>query len=440
MKQKFFQLTFYNILANLSVPLAGLADTAVLGQLDTHTFMAGVALANIVFDYLFWSFAFLRMGTTGLTAQAYGAGDESKSDLILSRSLILGIGVGITILLFNHPIQNFGFFFLEGEADVKFAGSSYFQGRIASAPATLCNFVLMGWFLGRSQSKIVLFATVIANVTNILLDIWFVLYMNWQAWGAGIATTISQYLMLFLFLIFYFLERRRLPGFSESEEKLFSASGFRSLLSLNTDILLRTVMLITAFSIFRNFSSSFGSIVLAGNAILHELILVAAYWIDGAAVATETLAGEAKGKNDKRELISLLKLALISALGLACFFSYFVIQFPNCFFPWISRSSEVLAVANTYRFWLAPVLIIGSIAFVFDGFFLGLSDGRTLRNAMIVSTLIFFIPIALIGKAEASNHLLWLSLSFYMIGRSLTLGWKIYKMNETTSFVRDPIL
>lgn len=400
MKQKFFRLTFFNILANLSVPLVGLADIAVLGQLNTHTFMAGVALANIVFDYLFWSFAFLRMGTTGLTAQAYGAGDESKSDLILSRSLILGLGIGITILLFNRPIQDFGFFFLEGEVDVKLAGSSYFQARIASAPATLCNFALMGWLLGRSQSKIVLFVTVVANVTNILLNIWFVLYMQWEAWGTGIATTISQYLMLSLFLIFYFVERKHLPGFSENEEKVFSASGFKSLLSLNTDILLRTVMLITAFSIFRNFSSSFGSIVLAGNAILHELILVAAYWIDGAAVATETLAGEAKGKNDKKELISLLKLALLSALGLAGLFSYFMIQCPNWIFPWISKSSEVIKVAETYRFWLAPVLIIGSIAFVFDGFFLGLSDGRTLRNAMIISTLIFFYRSPLSEKPK----------------------------------------
>ncbi|TGK11693.1 MATE family efflux transporter [Leptospira fletcheri] len=428
MKRKFYRLAFYNILANLSVPLAGLADAAVLGQLETHTFLAGVALTNVVFDYLFWSFAFLRMGTTGLTAQAYGEGNESKSDLILFRSLFLGLGIGLCILLLKNPIREFSFFLLQGDEQVKSAGLEYFQARIGSAPATLCNFALMGWFLGRSKSGVVLFATVLSNLLNIVLDFWFVLYLDWRSWGAGIATTISQFFMLFIFLVCYIRERSRFSLFSTGSEKFFSWPDFRSLLSLNKDILLRTVMLVTAFGIFRNFSSVFGSVVLAGNAILLELILVAAYWIDGTAVAAETLAGEAKGKKDLGSMSFLLELALISAGTIGFLFSFFIIFFPDWIFPWISKNQEVLKITYRYRFWLAPVLLLGSVAFVLDGFFLGLSEGKILRNAMVVSTLLFFLPVAITGKEQGNNDLLWLSLGFYMLGRSLTLGRQAFRL------------
>ncbi|PJZ71032.1 MATE family efflux transporter [Leptospira perolatii] len=423
MEKKFFRLTFYNVLANLTVPLTGLADTAVLGHLDTHVYMAGVALSEIIFDYLFWSFGFLRMGTTGLTAQAFGAKDEHKSFLIFYRSLILGCGIGIGILLLQKPIQQISLKILHGEISVLIAGMDYYEARILSAPATLINFVLTGWFLGRSKSRTVLVATILANLVNIGLNFWFVLYLDWRAWGAGFATSISQYLMTGFFLCFLFLEKRRI-GLKRSSlsESIFSLSGFGDLLSLNRDILFRTVMLITTFSLFRNFSSEFGSTYLAANAILHQLVLVAAYWMDGAAIATETIAGDTKGKGDFQGLSSLLKLALLSAGIIAFLFCVALTLFPTQLFSMITRNVPVLELAISYRLWLWPVLIFGSIAFIFDGFFLGISDGKTLRNAMIISTLVFFLPFALWGKEASSNHILWLSLSSFMFGRALTLG------------------
>ncbi|TGK07112.1 MATE family efflux transporter [Leptospira semungkisensis] len=426
MDKKFFQLTFYNILANLTVPLTGLADTAILGQLETHTFLAGVALSNVLFDYLFWGFSFLRMSTTGLTAQAEGNRNITESFQILIRSLVLASFVGFLLLFLKYFIGEIGFSFLQGEEEVKASGYDYFHSRIWSAPGTLCNFVLMGWFLGRSKSGIVLAATILANVSNFLLNIWFVLYLNWNAAGAGYATTISQYLMLLFFLIPLAKERIR---FREVYDKIriFSLSGFQSLLSLNSDILVRTLLLITTFSLFRNYSSGLGSPVLAANAILHQLILVGAFWIDGAAVATETIAGTLKGNRDFEGLKRILKLGIISGFAISLIFCFLFLGFSERMFAVFSKSKQVAVLAQEYGYWIIPVLLLGSTAFIFDGFFLGMSEGKTLRNCMIVSSIVFFLPIAYWGKLEASNHILWLSLATYMFGRTLTLGVIAYK-------------
>ncbi|TGL52799.1 MATE family efflux transporter [Leptospira wolffii] len=426
MDQKFFRLTFYNILTNLTVPLTGLADTAILGQLETHTFMAGVALSNILFYYLFWAFSFLRMSTTGLTAQSEGGENKIESGRLLLKSGALALVIGVIILVFKNQIRDFGFLFLEGEADVKRAGLEYFDARIYSTPAVMCNFVLTGWFLGKSQSVIALIATAVANVSNFLLNIWFILHLGWKSEGAGLATTISQYLMLLFFLLFLLKEKDGILRAFRSEG-VFDLKGFRSLLSLNSDIMIRTVLLISTFSIFRNFSSGLGSYTLAANAILHEFILVGAFWIDGAALATETISGNLKGSRDRNGLWRILKLGIWSGLSIAFLFSFVVLIFPDQTFGWISKTREVVRIAKEYSLWLVPILVFGSVAFILDGFFLGMSEGRILRNSMFVSSLIFFLPFALWGKKEADNHLLWFSLATYMLGRSVTLGYVAYK-------------
>ncbi|PJZ78026.1 MATE family efflux transporter [Leptospira neocaledonica] len=426
LEKKFLTLTFFNIIANLTVPLTSFADVAVLGQLESHTFVAGVALANVLFDYLFWGFSFLRMSTTGLTAQAEGNEDSKESFQILLRSLILGVGIGVLILFANSYLEKFGFSVLEGEKEVKSAGEEYFKSRIISAPATLCNFVLTGWFLGRSKSATVLVATVIANVVNIGLNIWFILFLDWKAYGAGIATSISQYLMCAFFLVLLFKEKDR---FLQVYHKIqiFSLKGYTSLLSLNSDIMIRTLLLITTFSLFRNYSSGLGSETLAANAILHQLILVGAFWIDGAAIAMETVAGTLKGNNNSEGLKKILKMALLSGFVISLFFCILILLPSEILFELFSKSKPVVVLAKEYGYWIAPVLLFGSFAFIFDGFFLGISEGRILRNSMIVSSIVFFFPIAYWGKIQNNNHILWFSLSSYMLGRAITLGIVAYK-------------
>ncbi|RHX87719.1 MATE family efflux transporter [Leptospira stimsonii] len=434
MKSKFYKLTFYNILANITVPLTGLVDTAILGNLDTHIFMAGAALSGIIFDFIFWMFGFLRMGTTGLTAQASGEKNEKESLFILIRSICLAVLFGTGILLLSPWIKEFGFKVLEGESIVKTAGISYFDARIPGSIAVLCNYVFTGWFLGREKSFYVLVATVIANTINIVLDAYFILELGLEAYGAGLATTISQFGMLSFFLILLLREWRIGSDFKFKwirEKALLSLSGFSSILHLNKDIFLRTLFLIITFSLFRNFSSEMGTEILAANSILHQMILVCAFLVDGAALSTESLAGNLYAEKKWKSLRSLLLLALSVSFLFTTIFLIFLFQFPNITFGSITKSSEILSIIRKYQLWLIPVLEVGTVAFILDGFFIGLTQGRILRNSMLLSTTLFFLPIAYYGKIAKNNHFLWLALTMLMFGRALTLSAKARKFFQT---------
>lgn len=199
-RHKFYKLTFYNILANITVPLTGIVDTSILGNLNAYVFMPGAALSGILFDFMFWMFGFLRMGTTGLTAQAVGEKNEKESIFILVRSISLACFFGAMILIFSPWIREIGFQILEGSSEVKMAGISYFDARIPGSIVVLCNYVFTGWFLGRGKSSVVLIATVVGNGINVILDVWFIFKLGWEAYGAGLATSISQFGMLLIFI------------------------------------------------------------------------------------------------------------------------------------------------------------------------------------------------------------------------------------------------
>lgn len=386
--------------------------------------MAGAALSGILFDFIFWMFGFLRMGTTGLTAQASGEKNEKESLFILARSIVLAFFFGFLILLFSPWIREFGFRILEGSPNVKEAGLSYFDSRIPGSIAVLCNYVFTGWFLGREKSSYVLIATIIGNGINVALDVWFILFLGWEAYGAGLATSISQFGMLAVFIVLFLRELRILPELKISllrDKGLLSMHGFSSLLHLNKDIFLRTLFLILTFSLFRNFSSEAGTEILAANTILLQLILVSAYLVDGAAFATESLAGNIYGEKNWKLLKELLYLALYNSIFFTSIFLAVLFIFPNFTFGLITKSESVRILLNEYRIWLLPVLEIGAIAFILDGFFIGLTQGRILRNSMLISTALFFFPMAYLGKIQKDNHLLWLSLVLLMIGRSMTL-------------------
>ncbi|WP_016748276.1 MATE family efflux transporter [Leptospira kirschneri] len=432
-RRKFYKLTFYNILANITVPLTGLVDTAILGNINTYVFMAGAALSGIIFDFMFWMFGFLRMGTTGLTAQAIGEKNEKESIFILIRSISLACFFGAMILILSPWIREIGFQILEGSSEVKTAGVSYFDARISGSIAVLCNYVFTGWFLGRGKSSIVLIGTLVGNGINILLDVWFILKLGWEAYGAGLATSISQFGMLFVFISSFFIElkiQNILKFLLSNNKSLFSVQGFSSLLHLNKDIFLRTLFLIVTFSVFRNFSSEAGTEILAANSILLQLILVSAYLVDGAAFATESLAGNIYGKKNWKLLKELLYLAFYNSIFFTSIFLGFVFLFPNLIFGMITKSDKVFSLLIDYRFWLFPVLEVGAIAFILDGFFIGLTKGKILRNSMLISTAFFFFPIVYLGKIQKDNHLLWFSLVLLMVGRALTLSFQAKKFFE----------
>jgi len=340
--------------------------------------------------------------------------------LTLYRGLFLALSIGTVLVVLQVPIRIGGFAVLSGAEGVEAAGAAYFNARVWGAPATLCSFVLIGWFLGREESGRVLLITVAANVSNILLDYVFVLGLGLAAFGAGLATMISQYLAVAIGLFLFWKSRESRPWVWG---EILDRHGLTSLMRLNRDILFRTLGLITALSLFTNFSSVLGTTVLAANAILLRVQYLASYFIDGAAFATESLAGTFRGRGDPKGLLKLLRLSLVVGFACALGFAVLVVIAPGFLYPLLTSHQEVVEVATRFGYWLIPVLLFGSAAYIYDGFFLGLTEGRVLRNSMLFSTIVIFGSVAWVAVVRGDNHILWLSMTLWMASRAVTLSW-----------------
>lgn len=420
LRRRFFRLALLNILSNVTVPIAGLVDTGMLGHLDDIRFLAGVALAVILFEYVYWSFGFLRMGTTGTTAQAVGRDLPDECFLVLYRSLTLAVAIAAAILVLQIPLREAGFSLLSGDPGVEAAGRDYFAARIWGAPATLCNFVFLGWYLGREESRNALWMTVAANAANVALNYLFIIRLGLAATGAGLATMCSQYVSLGVaLLIFLRLGERVRWRWREVWVRERMADLFR----LNRDILVRTLCLVTSFAVFTNFSSMLGTSLLAANTILLRLLSLAAYLIDGAAFASESLAGIFRGSGDRDGLRRLFRLSLLVGEAFAVLVLAVLFVQPRLVYGVLTSHDEIVDLAVGYGAWLVPTLGFGALAYMYDGLFLGLTEGRTLRNSMLWCTLVVFLPPALLALRFESNHLLWASMAAFMAARTATLGW-----------------
>jgi len=420
LSRRFFRLSLINIAASVTVPLVGLVDTAMLGHLPDIRFLAGVALASLLFDYIFWTLGFLRMSTTGMTAQAFGREDTVEVINVLRRSLLIALVFGGAVLVLQVPLRELGFALLSGTPEVEQAGREYFQARIWGAPAALSGFVLLGWFLGRAESRYVLIMTVVANLSNVILNYVFIMRLGLAARGAGLASMLSQYLMLAAGCAIYLRRRERVPW---RRADVFDHERAIGLFRLNRDIFLRTLCLVSAFALFVNSSSFLGTLMLAANSVLLRLQTLAAFVIDGAAFASESLAGIFRGQDDPSSLRRLFRLSLLSGLGIVVLFLIGLFAAEGPILRLLTSHEELIAESRTYAPWLVPVLLFGSLAYMYDGLFLGLTEGPRLRNAMLLSTFAVFLPACGFAVWLGNNHALWAAMALFMAARTWTL-WK----------------
>jgi MATE family multidrug resistance protein len=403
------------------VPLASLVDTAFLGHLTEIRYLAGVAIASVLFNYIYWTFGFLRMGTTGVTAQATGRGEADLVVITLLRNGAISLIISTIILVLQQPIRELGFTLLRAEPEVLEAGQAYYNALIWGAPATLLNFVLFGWLLGKERAGKVLLLSLTSKGTNIILDYIFIVRWQQQSAGAGAATAISQYITLIFGLILIWRELLKISW----RLKIFELSALKATLVLNQDILIRTLALISTFALFTNLSATMGTEVLASNTLLLQVVTLAAYFIDGIAFATESIAGNLHGQGATSQLIPLLKLAGSSSLFAGVSFAIAFCLFPYSLFGLLTSHSEVVVRISNYVWWLLPILSCGSIAYMLDGYFLGLTAGKILRQSTLIAALLGFIPMGIAAWYWQSNNLLWLALALFMMTRSITLVRKI---------------
>ena len=423
----FRRLALLNIASNLTAPLASLIDVAFLGHANTVTPLAGVALATVLFDVLYFSFSFLRMATTGLTAQVYGSGlsyepsDAGRVELyaLLYRALGIALCSAALVLVLQVPLRAVGFGLLSGTPEVEQVGMRYFDIRIWAVPAAFARYAMMGWFLGIGRSGVILIAELVANLCNVGLDDLFIRQWSWGAEGAAWATLISQYVASFLLLLFLTRHLKAVPLLA-----IVAFQRMLPLLSLSRDIFIRTLFLTSSFAVFTNVSAFLGTQMLAANTLLLRCFGLVAFVIDGFAYATETLVGQSQGAGDSLRLTRTLSTALKSATFFAALVCLLLWLFGEVIIRLLTVHESVVNLAMELRYGLCAALFLGAFAWIYDGVFFGLGQGELLRNVTAVAALCFA------GGATAawlmrSGELLWIAFVSFMGVRGvlLHLAW-----------------
>ncbi len=426
---RFYRLASVSIISNMMVPLSGIVDTAFLGHLADIRYLAGVILASILFDYLYRILKFFRNGTNAITAQAVGKNDEKGILLALLRSGLIALAIAFFILILQYPIQKFGFAILSGSADVEVFGIDYFNARIWAAPAVLLNFVLIGWFLGREMNVLVLLISFVGNGSNVVLDYFTITRWGWGSTGAGLATCLSHYLALSVALIgvYFSLRRKALPV---TLKDIFDWQALKASVVLKSNILIRYLAMITAYSIFTNLSAAMGNEVIAENGLLLQIVMLSQFTVNGIGLTTQSLIGNFKGKGETEQMIPLLQVSIFTGVMIASIFASVTILFPQTIFGLLTSHTDISQSVVSYRDWLLPLLTCGAIAFMFEGYTVGLKEGARLRNSALIALGLGFAPVAAIGWYFQNNHLLWLSLTSYMATLMVALGVQIPRMQR----------
>lgn len=422
---RFFRLAAISVLSNMMVPLAGLVDTAFLGHLADIDYLAGVILGSILFDYLYRVLKFLRTSATALTAQAAGREDEVAIWAAGLRSAFVALLVGLGILALQYPLQKLGFALLTGSPGVEQSGADYFYARIWGAPAVLLNFVILGWLLGQERNGLVFLMSFVGNFANVGLDYLMINRWGWASAGAGLATALSQYLALALGLI-CIAATANFTTVKTAIAELGDWGALRETIALKGNILIRFLALITAYSLFTNISSSFGTEVLAQNGVLLQIALLSQFTIQGVGMTNQTLTGNFKSKGDYSALSPVLITSVVTTLLMALGFALMAIAFPETLFGLLTSHAEINASLQTYSIWLIPLLEITALAFMLEGYFIGLKASEPLRDGVLVSFLGIYLPCVGLAVWRHSNHWLWFSLVAYMLALTVYLGWQFY--------------
>jgi multidrug resistance protein, MATE family len=408
------------ILANLTTPLLGAVDTAVVGHLPDPSYIGGVAVGSVIFSFLYWAFGFLRMGTTGFTAQAAGAGDAVELRACLLRPLTLALGFGCLLILLQAPVKLAALWAIDASVEVSAHTATYFDIRIWSAPAALVNYVVLGWLLGVQRAHTALVLQLLLNGVNIVLDLVFVLGFGWGVAGVAWATLIAEVGAALGGLVLILPSFGRLPG-RQDWHRLRDPARLAALLRVNGDIFLRTLCLLLATTIFTAESARFGDVVLAGNAILKQLYTFVVYGLDGFAHAAEILAGSALGARNRETFRRAVVVSSLWGLGMAVVTALILLLIGPLLIGLFTSLPQVRLSAEAYLGWVVVSPLVAIWSFQLDGIFIGATRTAAMRNAMLMA-LGFFLVANWLLLPPLGNHGLWLSLMLFLAARAVTLG------------------
>ena len=409
------------IISNLSVPLLGLVDTAVVGHLDSPQYLAAVAVGATIFSFLFMGLNFLRMGTTGVVAQAIGREDGTALRTVLGRALLMASALGLALIALQVPLGQLALKLIDPQPGVALLSQQYIDVRIWGALSTLSNFVLIGWFLGAQNARAPLIIMLTTNLTNIFLDVIFVVGLNMAVFGVALASVLGETAGLIAGGFLVAKQLRGHPG-SWSVTDIVDWSGITQLAKINGNIFLRTFALMFTFGFMTAWGARLGTTVLAVNAVLMNFQYLMSYGLDGIAHAAEALVGKAVGEGHRDAVRAAVRGTLAwSALFGFAFTAAFAVGGTGMV-GILTDLESVRQAAETYLPWLIVSPLVSLWSFAYDGIFIGATRAREMRNAMVFSTLVVFLPACYVFSGWG-NHGLWLAFTLFMLSRAVTMAW-----------------
>ncbi len=421
------------IISNVSIAFLGLVDTAVIGHLDSAVYLGGVAVGSVIFDFLYWGMGFLRMGTTGIVAQAHGKENTDEIRAVLAQSLMIGLTIAVIVLIFQAPIIHFGLTLLEGSSEVKHYADIYCSWMIWGAPALMVLFSVNGWLLGMHNAVATLKLGIAVNLINIVLDVLFVLVLDMDVKGVALASVIAQYSGV---LMAIFIVRKQLAAYPGTwlAKRIFDMEKVKVFLSLNHDIFIRTICLILVFAFFTREGAKQGDLILAANSILMKFYLLMALALDGFNHAAEAMVGKAVGARSRLMFERSVSLALKWSVVFGLFFTGFYWLAGDLLINMLTGIESVRELASIYLPWMIALPLISIWCFLLDGVFIGATRGPEMRNAMLICTFIFFLPLWYLFQFMG-NHGLWLAFSVFILVRGVVLGTYYYLIERKEGFI-----
>ena len=407
------------MLSNISEPLIGIVDTAVIGQLPEAHYIGAIAIGSLVFSIIYWGFGSLRMGTGGLAAQAFGASDNNELRAVLARAMIISVLIGV-LLVITSPLTGWlAFYLIDASTQIENEARIYFDIRIWSAPFALANYVILGWFIGLGATGRALSVQLVLNITNMMLDALFVLGFDMTTDGVGLGTLLAEIIASLFGLVLIARRLRQTGGVFDRKAVLDRVKMLRTV-AVNADIMVRSLALTFAFAFFMSRSASMGDITVGANAILMHMFEITAFFLDGFAFSAESLAGQAVGARNLLRFSRAARLSGIWGLAVAAVVAMVIYSAGGLFIDTLTVNAEIRATARQYLLWAAVTPVTGIAAFIYDGIFTGATRTADMRNMMLVSLALFLLCWWILTPLW-HNHGLWAALNIFLLVRGLAL-------------------
>lgn len=408
------------ILSNLTVPLMGMVDSAIMGHLPDPSLIGAVAVGALIFSFLFWGLGFLKMGTTGYAAQAFGAGDRAELAATLARPTLLALLLAAAILALQEPVARLSFWIVEPSQEVQANARLYYDIRIWSAPATLLTYGVVGWLIAVQDTRWVLVLALVTNLLNLGFSLFFVLALDWGIVGVAAGTVAAEYVALLTVLPVIAVKLSRHAA-RPTWARVLDRRAVIAMLRLNLDLLLRTFALLAAFTVFTSAGARQGDAILAANALLMHLQSLMAYGLDGFAHAAETLSGAAWGRRSRKDFVGGIEAATLWAAILSIGFAIAYAIAGPAILTLFTEHLDILEEASRYLPWMVVSPLVSIWSFMLDGVFVGTTRSAAMRNAMLLSLLVY-LGLAWALVPGWGNHGLWVAFLGFMLARAATLG------------------